>query len=82
MSPTSINRYRNEIFHFDFLAPKIKQFLKKEQMNFRKLFSYSILASKNERTHIIFTDESRFCNVTTDTGIGSILKNKIGNSKV
>lgn len=61
LSATSINRYRNDLLHFDFRAPKVKQFLSQEQIDFRKTFSYSMLASNIDRALIIFSDESRFC---------------------
>ena len=34
LSATSINRYRNDILHFDFRAPKVKLFLSQEQIRF------------------------------------------------
>ena len=61
VSPTSVYRYKTQILKFDYRPPKIRQNLNPQQIEFRKLFSHSMLQSDIDLTRIVFSDESRFC---------------------
>lgn len=61
VSSTSVYRYKTELLKFDYRPPKIRQNLDQKQIEYRKLFSLSMLQSGINLNTIIFSDESRFC---------------------
>ena len=66
VSPSSVYHYKKQL-KFEFIAPNIRQFLSHQNVEERLLFSNSWLSSNNNSDLIVFSDESRFCQMNDNT---------------